>query len=244
MLTATENVKTQGRARVAGICYLVTFLSSIPALALEHSVLGHPGYVGPDGRLALGGVLDLVNAAAAVGTAVALYPTLRRRFPALALGFVTSRLVEAAAIVTSVLAILALITVHRGATAADEVALLMVGKCLVAVHDWAFLLGPGLIPAVNALLLGTILYRSRLVPRIIPIVGLVGAPLLLASATATIFGWNDQLSTASGIATLPIGAWELSLGLRLTTKGLNQSCAAASSAAVATVDNGKPNRYT
>jgi hypothetical protein len=89
----------------------------------------------------------------------------------------------------------------------------------VAIHDWAFLLGQGLIPANNALLLGWVLYRTALVPRIIPTLGLVGAPLLIASWTAIMFGLWDQISVPAAIAAAPIILWELSLGTWLATKG-------------------------
>ena len=211
-------------ALVAGILYLVTFITSIPALALEHPLLKQAGFIvstGSNSRLVLGGVLDLLNALAAVGTAVALYPLLRQRHAGLALGFVTSRLLEAATIVTSVAAILSLVTLHKGAgtTGAEKTAMVTTGKSLIALHDWTFLLGPGLLPGVNALLLGTIMYRSGLVPRIIPTIGLIGAPMLLASATATIFGVYDQVSSPSALAALPVAAWELSVGMWMTFKG-------------------------
>jgi hypothetical protein len=211
-------------ARAAGILYLITFVSSIPALALERPFLQHAGFIastGPDSRLMAGGVLDLVNAFAAIGTAVVLYPLLSRDHPRLALGFVTSRLLEAAIIVTSVAALLSLVTLHTaaaGATGAEKASLVTAGTSLIALHGWAFLLGPGLMPAINALLLGTVMYRTRLVPRIIPIVGLIGAPILIASATATVFGAYSQVSTPSALAALPVAAWELSLGLWMTIK--------------------------
>lgn len=217
------------RARVAGIFYLITFVSSIPALALEHRALTDASFIvstGSDGHLMLGGVLDLINALAAVGTAVTLYPLLRQRHPSLALGFVTSRLVEAAAIVTSVAAILSLVTLHTtaaGATGIQKASFVAVGSSLIALHTWTTLLGPGLIPAINALLLGTALYQTGLVPRIIPAIGLIGAPILLASATATIFGAYDQVSTPAALASLPIAIWELSLGLWLSIKGTGRS---------------------
>jgi len=91
------------------------------------------------------------------------------------------------------------------------------------MRQWTFLLGPGLIPAVNAAFLGYVMYRSRLVPRVIPTVGLIGAPILLISAIATIFGGWDQVSTAGALCALPIAAWEFSLGIWLTFKGFKST---------------------
>lgn len=214
-------------ALVAGVFYLVTFASSIPAVFFLGPVLDQPDYIvgaGNDTSVLWGCILDLVNAFACVGTAVALFPIVRRQNESLALGFVTARLFEAAVIAIGVVSLLAVVTLRQAGTAAGSPeTLLSTGQALVAVRDWTFLLGPGTIPAINALLLGYLLFRSRLVPRIIPILGLIGAPLLLLSATLTIFGLNTQVSVLSVVATLPIFIWELSLGLHLTFKGFKPS---------------------
>jgi hypothetical protein len=150
----------------------------------------------------------------------------KRQNEAVALGFVGSRVLEAATIVTGVVSLLAVVTLRQefaGAAGADEAALFTVGQSLVAVRDWTFVLGPILMSGVNALLLGSLMYRSGLVPRIIPLVGLIGAPLILISATALMFGIWTQSSVWHGIAAAPIFAWELSLGVWLVIKGFKPS---------------------
>lgn len=204
-------------ALVAGACYLLTFASSIPALALHGSVLDNPDFIlgtGSETRVIWGSLLDLINAVAAIATAVVLFPVLKRQHEGVALGFVTSRLLEAAVIFTGVAAMLATVTMRQDAPESDvdPAALQTIGQTLDAYHDWTFLLGPGLIPGINALLLGYLMYQSRLVPRAIPTLGLIGAPILLASAMATMFGVYDQVSTAATLAALPVAAWEFSVG--------------------------------
>lgn len=212
-------------AAIAGACYLITFASSIPALALHGPVLDDPDFilgVGSVDRVLWGSALDLVNGVAAVATAVALFPVVKRQNEGIALGFVTSRLLEAAVVFAGVAAMLAAVTLRQdldGATGTDAAALETTGRSLIAYHDWTFLLGPGLIPGINALLLGYLMYRSRLVPRVIPVIGLIGAPLLLASAMATLFGAYDQVSSAATIAALPVALWEFSLGCWMLFKG-------------------------
>lgn len=214
-------------ARVAGAAYLLTFAASIPAVLLLAPVLDDPAYVlgaGADGRVLAGTVLDVVNAGACVTTAVALLPALRDHGPARAVGFVTSRVLEAATILVGVVALLAVVTLRQQVAAGDlpaTEATATVATALVAVRDWTFLLGPGLIPAVNAALLAPLLLRARLVPRVIPVLGVVGAPLLLGSAVLTLVGLNDQVSVLSAVAVVPIFLWELLLGLRLVTRGLD-----------------------
>jgi hypothetical protein len=215
-------------ALVAGVLYLITFIAGIPPAAfLLGPVLDNPNYIvstGADSQVLLGAFLDLVNALACIGTAVALYSVVKRQHEGFALGFVTTRIFEAAVIVIGILSLLAVVSLRQtGAAGADAATLVTVGQALVAVRDETFLLGPGFVPGLNAVLLGYVIYRSRLVPRAIPALGLIGAPLFLVSASASILGFNEQVSVLSGIAVIPIALWELSLGLWLTFKGFNPS---------------------
>lgn len=209
-----------------GLFYLITFVSSIPAVFLLRPVLNDSNFIitsGASTQVIWGCVLDLVNAVAAVGTAVALFPIVKRQSESLALGFVTSRLIEAAVIVIGVVSLLTIVTLRQpGATGAQAHSLVMSGQALVAARDWTFLLGPNIMAGLNALLLGTLMYRSQLVPRIIPTMGLIGGPLLLAVTTATIFGLTDH-GSAWWIVSFPLILWELSLGLYMTFKGFKPS---------------------
>ena len=186
--TATKRVPMDSlrkTALVAGVLYLITFVS-IPTLALYGPVRNDPNYIvgpGPDTPSSVGGVLEIIVALAGIGTAVALYPVVKRQNEGVALGFVGARVLEAAAIFAGVVSLLSVVTLRQAGAGADA---LVTGQALVALYDWTFLLGQGLMPAVNALLLGSLLYRSRLVPRILPSLGLIGAPLLLASDVATL----------------------------------------------------------
>ena len=209
-------------AFVAGLLYLITYLA-IPTIALYGPVLSDPAFIvssGSDTGVLWGAVLEVIVAFAIVGTGVALFPVLRRENEGVALGFVTSRLFEAGVITVGILSLLSIVTLQQevGATA-DAGSLVIVGQSLVATHDWSFLIGQTLLPGVNALLLGSLFYRSRLVPRVIPLMGLIGGPLLISSAIGQVIGINEQYSAWSAIAVLPIFLWELLLGLWLVFKG-------------------------
>jgi len=215
---------------LAGALYLLTFVSSISAAAyFLLPVLNDANYIvgtGADARVIVGCLLDVINALAGIGTAVVLFPVVRRQSETLALGFVTSRLLEAAVIAIGVVSLLAVVTLRQdfsGATGGEATALVVAGQSLVAVRDWTLLLGPGVLAAVNALLLGTLMYRSRLVPRVIPLMGLIGAPLLLGSVLATLFGAFGQFSQPALLLVLPVAAWEFSLGVWLVVKGFRPS---------------------
>jgi hypothetical protein len=213
-------------ALAAGLLYLVTFAASIPQLALFADLVADPaGFIrtpGSDTAVQWGSWLEVVTALSGVGTAVVLYPVTRRISCTAAIGFVTSRVVEATMILVGVLCVLSVIALRgdlAGAVGAQADALGVVGQALVEVRQWSFLVGPGLMPGINALFLGYAMYRSRLVPRIIPTVGLLGAPLIILSATVTMLGGWDQVSIAGSLCALPIALWEFSLGVWLTVRG-------------------------
>jgi hypothetical protein len=222
--TATKGVPMDSlrkTALVAGVFYVITFVS-IPTLAL-YGAVHDPNYMvgpGPDTPVVLGGVLEIIVALAGIGTAVVLYPVVKRQGEARALGFVGARVLEAATIFVGVASLLTVVTLRQAGAGADG---LVAGQALVAFYDRIFVLGQGLIPAVNALLLGTLLYQSRLVPRALPLLGLIGAALLVASAAATVFGLLDRVSPVSGILAIPIAVWEFSLGVYLIVKGFKPS---------------------
>lgn len=214
-------------ALIAGVAYIATFVFSIPVkFGLWVDVLDKPNWVlgaGSDSGVPLGAMFEVLTALGGIVTAVALYSIARRHSERAALGFVTTRVMEAAMIFVGVLAIMANYTLRNDAGVAggsDSAALVTTGRSLVAIHDWTFLFGPGLMAALNALCIGSVMYRSRMLPRWIPTLGLVGAPLLLISATATLFGAWDQISGPATLFVLPIAIWEFSFGAYMVIKGL------------------------
>jgi hypothetical protein len=223
---ATEHTpmsRTRKLALAAGLFYIATFIFSIPALGFYDGVLNEPGFVhgvGPDGGVLWGAIFEVLTALTGIGTAVMLYPIIRRHGRHNAVGFVASRTLEAATIFVGILGLLAVYTLRQDLGGTDAAGLDAVSQGLIALHDWTFLLGPGIMPAVNALFLATVLRRSGLVPRLIPTIGLIGAPVLLASSTGTLFGAWEQVSGPAMLFAIPIAAWEFSLGVWLTVKGV------------------------
>jgi len=213
-------------AFVAGVFYLITFVA-VGTLTLYGPVLNDAGYIlssGSDSGLRWGTLLEVIVALAGVGTALALFPVVKRQNEAFALGFVTTRVIEAGLILMGVVSLLSLATVHQvgAAAGADDTLLLTTGVSFVALYKATFLLGQTLMPGMNAVLLGYLMYRSGLVPRLIPTLGLIGGPLMISSVIGQIIGVNEQYSVWSGIALIPIFIWELSLGLWMTFKGFRR----------------------
>jgi hypothetical protein len=213
-------------ARVAGILYLLTFVS-MPIGFLYSSILSNPNYIaGSESNVpvVIGGILEIIVALAGIGTAVVLFPLLKKQNEALALGFVGSRVLEASTIFADVVCLMTIVTLRRQGAGPDA---LVIGRALVAMYS-LFRLGQNLMPAVNDLLLGTLLYQSRLVPRALPLLGLIGSPLLIANTVVFMFGITEgPLFVLTAIGVIPVALFEFSLGVWLTFKGFNPPAVAS-----------------
>ncbi|HET7615265.1 MAG TPA: DUF4386 domain-containing protein [Gemmatimonadaceae bacterium] len=205
----------------AGIFYLLTFVS-IPTLALYRSVRG-PNYVtsaGPDSPVILGVLLEMIVALAGIGTAVTLYPVVRRQGQARAVGFVASRTLEAATIYVGIVSLMSIVSLRQAGAASGALA---AAQGLAAQYKWTFFFAQSFIPAINGVLLGSLLYQSRLVPRWLPSLGFIGAALLVVSWFAVLLGFLEAVSPLAAVAAFPIAVWEFSLGVYLTFWGFKPS---------------------
>jgi hypothetical protein len=227
-------------ALVVGVLFILTFITSIAGVVAYGPVLNDPNYVtgaGADTRVFLGAFLELFLILTNIGCAVVLFPILKRQNETLALGYVTARLVECAFIGIGLLSLLTIVTLRQGAAAADAGSLLVVGKSLVALHNWTFLLGPGFTDGIGTgLILGYLMYQSRLVPRGMAMLGLIGGPLICLSGIAVVFDVIGRGSAAQSIATVPEFLWELSLGIYLTVKGFKPSSITTDKTGVVVLD--------
>ena len=230
---STTRTRSRMAALAAGICYLLTFIL-VPTFAL-YAPVRDPNYMvgsGPDNPVIFGSVLEIIVALAGIGTAVALYPVVKRQSEGYALGFVGSRTLEAATIFGGVVCLMTMVTLRQSGVGADG---LVTGRALLAMYDW-FHLGQALMPAVNAILLGSLLYRARLVPRILPTLGFIAAPMLVAHVVALMFGVTGPLLTLTTLGVIPVAVWEFSLGVYLTVNGFKPT------ALTAEYDNREPAR--
>jgi hypothetical protein len=212
-------------SRTAGVLYLLTFVS-IPTISLYSSVKG-THYVtgpGPDTAATIGGLLEIIVALAGIGTAVVLFPMLKKQNEGLALGLVASRVLEAATIVVGVAFLLTIVSLRRDGAGSDVLAS---SHVLVALYDRIFLLGQSFMPGVNDLLLGWLLYQSRLVPRALSSLGIIAGPVLFAGYLAVMLGLVDQHDGLAGLSAFPVAIFEFSLGVWLVVKGFNPEAVAA-----------------
>ena len=225
-------INPQTIARVFGVLYLITFITSIPAVFVFFApVLNDPRYIvgaGADTSVALGAFLEMILIIANIGTAVVLFPILKRQHEILILGYVTARVMESVFIAVGILSLLTIVTLRQEATAgADAASLITAGKSLVALKDWTFLLGPGFMVGVgNGLILGYLMYTSRLVPRGMAVLGLIAGPLIIVTGVGVLFGVLEAGGVVQSLATIPEALWELSLGFWSIVRGFNPSAIA------------------
>jgi hypothetical protein len=215
----------QKRARIFGVLYLITFVTSIPALLLYQPVLDDPvAYIaggGQNNQILFGAFLELLLIIANIGTAVVIFPIVKRQSEELALGYVTARLFECTFILVGIVAVLGVVTLQEEVAGAAEGS---IAYTLAAIKDWTMILGPGWVVGWgNGLILGYLMYSSGLVPRKLAVLGLVGGPLIILSGTLVLFGVADPGGSLQGLATIPEGVWELSLGIYCTVKGFKPS---------------------
>lgn len=231
----TSNSMNSSRkiALVTGVLFVITYVTSIPpVLFLYVPLLGDPRYIvgaGADNGVLWGAFLELLLIVANIGTAVVLFPLLKRVNEIFALGFVTARVVESVFIAVGILSLLTVVTLRQdlaGVANADAATLVMVGKSLVALHGWTFQLGPGFVVGIgNGLLLGYLMYKSALVPRRMAVLGIIAGSVLLARFVGILFGVFEPGSVLGSIMVIPEFIWELLLGIWLIVKGFNSSAA-------------------
>ena len=220
----------QAIARVFGVLFLITFITSIPAYFFYVPVLDDPRYIvgaGADTSVSFGAFLELILIIANIGTAVVLYPIVRRQNEILALGYVTARILECVFIAVGILSLLTVVTLRQEAAAGvDAASLVTTGESLVALHEWTRQLGPGFMVGVgNGLILGYLMYTSRLVPRGMAVLGLIGGPLIIVTGVGVLLGVLEDPGVWQ-VALIPEFLWELLLGIWTIVRGFNPSALA------------------
>jgi hypothetical protein len=212
-------------SRAAGILYVLTFVS-IPTLALYRPVKG-ANYIlgsGSNASAIVGGLLEIIVALAGIGTAVVLFSVLKKQNETFALGLVAARILESATIFVGVAFLLSIVTLKQSGAGAGS---LGISHALVTLYNRIFLLGQSFMPAICDVLLGVMLYQSRLVPRRLSMIGIVGGPVLVVGYLAVLSDTVGQHSALAGLFALPVAAFEFSLGVWLIVKGFDPDAVAA-----------------
>jgi hypothetical protein len=224
-------------ATIVGILFILATVSAILGLYFYQPILSGADYLingaAHKNEIALGALMELVLVVTAIGTAIALFPVLKPYGERIALGHLFFRFLEAAVILTGIVAILSLSTLSQAyvaADAADATTYHALGSLLHAVYKWTSMLGPLFFLGVNTLMYSYLLYKSKLVPRWLAVFGLFSATTVFAAALVVLSGIAIQLSTPVLLMVAPIGIFEMVFAGWLIVKGYNSSAIAPESA--------------
>jgi hypothetical protein len=225
----TPSPAEQHTARIMGAWFLGTFVFSIPAFLFYDPLLDHAKYVlggGHDTQVAIGALLEVLLAISGIATAVVIFPIVKRVNESVALGYIASRTVESIIILIGVLSLMSVVALrqdldHAGGSSG---AMVTVARGLLAVHDQTSLLGPQFCAGLgNGILLGYLMWKSRLLPRPMVMIGLVGGPLALLAGVGVLLGAWDMDAGLPAALTAPEALWEFSLSVWLLVKGFQPS---------------------
>lgn len=218
----------QRTARILGAWFLGTFVA-VPAFFFYDPILTHADYVvggGQDTRVAVGGLLEILLAVAGIATAVVIFPIVKRVNESVALGYIAVRTVESILILVGVVSLMSVVALRQDLAdaAGNSGALVELARGLLAVHDQTRLLGPQFCAGLgNGILLGYLMWRSRLLPRPLVMVGLIGGPLALVAGLGVLLGAWDTTSGLPVALTAPEAIWEFSLSVWLLARGFRPS---------------------
>jgi len=222
-------ISSQHAAKIVGILFILAAVSAVlGAFIFYKPILNDPGYLihGSEhaNEVILGALMELMLVISAVGTATTMFPLLRKVDETIALWHLCFRFLEAVIITVGIISVLSLLTLSRefvASGASDITSFQVSGTVLRAIHDWTFLLGPNFMLGINTMMYSYLFYKSRLIPRFIPIIGLTGAVLVVLCALLVMFGAIEQVSTWGAILALPVAVNEMTLAVWLIVKGFN-----------------------
>ncbi len=217
-------------ARIVGVLFILAAVTAIVGLILYGPILNAPDYIirgsANETQVIWGAFLELILAFSIIGISIMMFPILKKHNESIAIGYVCFRLLEATIIILGIISLLSVVTLSHEfakAVAPNASSFLTAGRLLVAVHDWTFLFGPNLALSLSTLTMSYLLYRSKLVPRFISVLGLIGGPLTFASAVLVMFGVYLQISIWGVITAIPVFAYEMTLAVWLIVKGFSSS---------------------
>lgn len=215
---------------IVGVLFILAAVTAIIGLALYQPILNDPDYIingsANETQVIWGAFCELILAFSVIGIAVMMYPILNKENESIAIGYVCFSLLEATIIIIGIISLLSVVTLNQEFAKAvnpNVISFLTAGKLLVTVHNWTFLFGPNLALGPSTLMMSYLLYKSKLVPRFIYVLGLVGGPLIFASALFVMFGVFLQISIWGASLAIPVFAYEMTLAVWLIVKGFNST---------------------
>jgi len=217
-------------ANAAGILFILAAVAAMIGRILYGPILTDPDYIiagsSYEPQILWGVFFEILTAFAVIGTPIALFPVLKKYNQSMAIATVSFRLLEATMIIVGILCLLTIVTLsHEFAKDIhpDAASYLFAGKSLMAMHKWTFLYGPNLALGPSTFMTAYLLYKSKLVPRFITVLGMIGGPMIFMCAVLVTFGFFTQTSLWGGLMAIPVFLYEMSLAIRLLVKGFNST---------------------
>lgn len=215
---------------IVGVLFILAAVTAIIGLALYQPILNDADYIvkasANETQVIWGAFCELILAFSVIGIAVMMYPILNKENESIAIGYVCFRLLEATIIILGIIILLSVVTLNQEFAKAvnpNVISFLTAGQLLITIHNWTFLFGPNLALGPGTLMMSYILYNSKLVPRFIYILGLIGGPLIFLCAVLVMFGVFLQISIWGLLLAIPVFAYEMTLAIWLIVKGFNSS---------------------
>ncbi|KHL95131.1 hypothetical protein QW71_14090 [Paenibacillus sp. IHB B 3415] len=209
-------------ARVAGALFMVSTGAYMIGSGFLNPIIMQPelltGLYLDRTKLFAGLFLELINAIAVVGIAMLLYPVLKKYNEAFALGYFGFRIIESVILIISLTGPISFITLSKdfiSEEASGRSYLQSIANLAVEAHFILFELAM-IALSLGSLLLCYVLYRSKLIPRVLSVIGFIGYTGLLTSSCLAITGRDT-----GAVLYIPGAIFEIVLPLWLMVKGLN-----------------------
>lgn len=217
-------------ARTTGILFIVATAAGAAGAAALAPILTDANYLinasAYEGSMIAGVIFTLIMALSVVGIPITMYPVLKKQNRGLAMGYVGARFLEAMFYFAQATLFLTLLTLSREFIAAgtpDNSYYQTLGALITAASDWSgHVILDLAVFSVGALVFNLMLFKSRLVPRIVSGFGIIGAIMYFSAAALILFG-HEPLSTIQIVLSIPLALSEIVLALWLIIKGFNKT---------------------
>lgn len=212
--------------KLTGMFFISATVTAIIGMILYDPILKSSDWLIPGAlngsQIVLGAIFELILVISAIGTAIMLFPYLRKFDGRFALAHFTFRSMEAILILIGIISMLAVVSLNKSASGGEVSNLELlrtVGTALIAIHDWTFILGPCIMLGINTFIYSYVFYRTKLVPRKLSTLGIVGAILILISGFLALFNILPLFTTGAILLALPVAIYEMILAGLLIAKG-------------------------
>ena len=212
-------------AIIVGVLFLIATVIIIIGGIFSLSIY-EPDYLtavsANENQVILGALLEIIATAAIVGIPIAMFPILKKHNEGLALGYVGTRIFEGLTIFLNTIILLSILSLSQefvNTVTPDASYFQTSGALLLAAREWISILVDFSFP-IGAVIFSYLLYQTKLTPRWLAVLGLIGGALWLTTAPLRMFGFNPE---PMDFLALPIAAQEMILAVWLIIKGFNSS---------------------